>query len=278
MVGSDMLDRTPQEPMKRKLPIGIHAVERRAGFRCGYDAAPARFRRLLEALRERSGRRVAVLVDEYDKPILDALDEPDVARANRDYLRGLYAVIKESDPHVEFTLLTGVSKFSKVSLFSGLNNLKDITLDPRHATLCGYTETDLDSVFAPELPGLDRDAIRDWVQRLLLVGRRTGLQPLRPAAVVRSPRVPRPLVRDRVALVPGRHPGPARGARADPRPHGRQRCPAVGVRRRRHRHRGAAVPDRVPDDPRRRPPPRTDPLPSRLSEPGSAAEPEREPA
>ena len=64
-----------------------------------------------------------MLIDEYDKPILDALDEPEVARANRDYLRGLYAVIKDSDAHIRFTFITGVSKFSRVSLFSGLNNL-----------------------------------------------------------------------------------------------------------------------------------------------------------
>ena len=63
---------------------------------------------------------------------------------------------------MKFTFLTGVSKFSKVSLFSGLNNLKDITLDPRYCAICGYTEADLDTVFAPELPGLDRGAIRDW--------------------------------------------------------------------------------------------------------------------
>ena len=126
------------------------------------DSAPARFRHLLRTLHERAGRRVVVLVDEYDKPILDALDAPDVARANRDFLRGLYSVVKDCDAHVRFTLLTGVSKFSKVSLFSGLNNLRDVTLDPRYSALCGYTEADLDTVFAPELPGLDRDEIRRW--------------------------------------------------------------------------------------------------------------------
>ena len=83
-------------------------------------------------------------------------------RANRDYLRGLYGVIKTSDAHIRFTFLTGVSKFSKVSLFSGLNNLIDITLDRRYSGVCGYTEEDLDTVFAAELPGLDREAIRDW--------------------------------------------------------------------------------------------------------------------
>ncbi len=140
----------------------LDAIERREGVASAYATAPGRFGHLIEALRERAGQRVAVLVDEYDKPILDALDAPDIARANRDYLRGLYATIKDFDAHVKFTLLTGVSKFSKVSLFSGLNNLIDITLNPRYSALCGYTEADLDAVFAPELPGLDRDEIRDW--------------------------------------------------------------------------------------------------------------------
>ncbi len=121
-----------------------------------------RFERILRTLHENTGERVAVLVDEYDKPILDALGKPDTARANRDFLSGLYAVIKDSDAHIRFTLLTGVSKFSKVNLFSGLNNLEDITLDPRFATICGYTEDDLDSVFAPELEGFDREQVRKW--------------------------------------------------------------------------------------------------------------------
>ena len=87
---------------------------------------------------------MAVLVDEYDKPILDALEEPEVARANRDYLRGLYSVIKDCDGHVRFCFLTGVSRFSKVSLFPSLNNLIDITLEPSYSAICGYTEADFD--------------------------------------------------------------------------------------------------------------------------------------
>ena len=140
----------------------LDAIERRSGVEARYDTAAARFGHLIESLHERSGRRVVVLVDEYDKPILDALEAPDVARANRSFLRGLYSVIKSCDAHIKFTLLTGVSKFSKVSIFSGLNNLKDITLDPRYSTICGYTEGDLGTVFAPELEGLDRDKVRRW--------------------------------------------------------------------------------------------------------------------
>ena len=140
----------------------LDAIERREGVGSDYAGAPARFSHLMEALHERSGQRVAVLIDEYDKPILDALEVPEVARANRDLLRGLYSTIKFGDAHIAFTFLTGVSKFSKVSLFSGLNNLKDITLDPRYSAICGYTEEDLDAVFTPELPGLDREEIRRW--------------------------------------------------------------------------------------------------------------------
>ncbi len=127
-----------------------------------HDAAPARFRHLIRTLHQRTGRPVAILVDEYDKPILDALDAPEVARANSDFLRGLYAVVKDCDAHIRFSFITGVSKFSKVSLFSGLNNLKDITLNPRYSAICGYTEVDLDTVFAPELGDLDREQVRDW--------------------------------------------------------------------------------------------------------------------
>ena len=140
----------------------LAATGRDAGIAVEHHTAPERFRDLLRALHARTGQRVVVLVDEYDKPILDALDTLDVASANRDYLRGLYSTIKSCDAHVRFAFLTGVSKFSKVSLFSGLNNLKDITLDPRYSAICGYTEADLDTVFAPELPGLDRERIRDW--------------------------------------------------------------------------------------------------------------------
>ena len=126
------------------------------------DTLSGRFATLLETLHRRSGRRVAVLVDEYDKPILDAIDQPETAKANRDVLRGLYGTIKACDAHVELTFITGVSKFSKVSVFSDLNNLVDLTLNPAYSGICGYTEADLDAVFAPELPGLDRDEIRAW--------------------------------------------------------------------------------------------------------------------
>ena len=140
----------------------LAAAEREAQITNESSTPAGRLAALLSALHRASGRPVVVLVDEYDKPILDVLDAPDVARANREFLRGVYSVIKDCDAHVRFTFLTGVSRFSKVSLFSGLNNLIDITLDPVYSAICGYTEQDLDDVFAPELKGLDRDEVRRW--------------------------------------------------------------------------------------------------------------------
>ncbi|MBI4754061.1 MAG: ATP-binding protein [Betaproteobacteria bacterium] len=123
---------------------------------------PGCFGEIIRQAHARHGERVVVLVDEYDKPILDNITNAPLAREMRDGLRDLYSVIKGQDAHIRFAFLTGVSKFSKVSLFSGLNNLEDITVSARYSALCGYTEADLDAVFAPELGGLDRAKIRQW--------------------------------------------------------------------------------------------------------------------
>ena len=144
----------------------LETLEKNAGIAPGIAPRPAaasiRLGRLIRELHERTGQRVVLLVDDYDKPVLDLLDAPEACRANRDFLCGLYSVVKECDADVHFALLAGVSRFSTGSIFSGLNNLIDITLDSCFSGICGYTDADLDTVFAPELPGLDRDEIRDW--------------------------------------------------------------------------------------------------------------------
>ena len=88
------------------------------------------FASLLENARSVHGQRMVVLIDKYDEPILDNLLNTERARELREGLKNLYSVLKDADPYLHFVLLTGVSKFSKVSLFSGLNNLNDITLVP----------------------------------------------------------------------------------------------------------------------------------------------------
>ncbi|MEN9866488.1 MAG: hypothetical protein RL748_2078 [Pseudomonadota bacterium] len=140
----------------------LEEYERKFGLPARYPDNRGRLRDLLARLHEQSGQTVVVLVDEYDNPILDNIDDQATALAMREQLKTFYGVLKGANVHLRFVMLTGVSKFSKVNLFSGLNNLNDITLDPKWSSICGYTASDVDSVFAPELEGLDREQIRIW--------------------------------------------------------------------------------------------------------------------
>ena len=105
---------------------------------------------------------VIILIDEYDKPILDVIEKTEIAKANREILKSFYTVIKDNDKYVKFAFLTGVSKFSKVSIFSGLNNLTDITLDKRYATIAGYTQNDIETTFKEHLADVDLDKLKEW--------------------------------------------------------------------------------------------------------------------
>ncbi len=96
------------------------------------------FGRLIKETYKKYNKKVVILVDEYDKPILDHIENRDIARDRREDLKNFYSVIKGADEYLKFVFITGVSKFSKVSLFSGLNNIEDITLNPNYATICGY--------------------------------------------------------------------------------------------------------------------------------------------
>ena len=121
-----------------------------------------RLKTIIEHCHQVTGNKVVILVDEYDKPILDNLSDSPKAISIRNELRDFYGVIKDSDAHIHFAMLTGVSKFSKINLFSGLNNLYDVTLDERFSALCGYTQTELESVFAPELEQVDLEELKKW--------------------------------------------------------------------------------------------------------------------
>lgn len=121
-----------------------------------------RFKAIIEKCYQSTGKKVVILVDEYDKPILDNLTDPSKAIVICNELRDFYGVIKDSDAYIHFAMLTGVSKFSKINLFSGLNNLYDVTLDRRFSALCGYTQTELESVFAPELDQVNLEELKQW--------------------------------------------------------------------------------------------------------------------
>jgi hypothetical protein len=121
----------------------------------------SRFHELLEKLYKKFSHRVVVLVDEYDKPLLDNLTK-DCAEGMREGLSSFYSVLKDADQYLKFVFLTGVSKFSKTSIFSKLNNLIDISLQPKYADICGYTQKDLETVFADYLHDVDLVKIKEW--------------------------------------------------------------------------------------------------------------------
>ncbi len=162
-ISFDGLYNSPQA-LDKNVHTQLSITERHFGLEQGSaeNSGADRFMDLLGRLHDQTGQEVVILIDEYDKPILDVLENPELARLNRDYLRGFYGIIKGSARHIRFVFITGISMFSNVNLFSGLNNLKNISLDSRYSTICGYTDRDLDTVFGPELPGLDRDEIRRW--------------------------------------------------------------------------------------------------------------------
>ena len=121
-----------------------------------------RFAALIKNAATKYNKRVVILIDEYDKPILDNITNPEMRNYARDTLKGLYEHIKYNDEYVKFAFLTGVSKFSKVSIFSGLNNIVDISLYPQYGNICGYTQVDLETSFQPYLEGVDMEKVKRW--------------------------------------------------------------------------------------------------------------------
>jgi hypothetical protein len=125
----------------------LQNVATAAGFTLENQTIPTKFEELLTKLHQKSGETVVVLVDEYDKPIIDNLNNMELAGEIRQILHDFYQVLKAADDHLRFVFLTGVSKFSRISIFSGLNNLNDLTMSDKYTAVCGYTQKELLSYF-----------------------------------------------------------------------------------------------------------------------------------
>ncbi len=117
---------------------------------------------LIKTLYKKYNQKVVLLIDEYDKPIIDNITNKETALEARNILRGFYASIKACDQYLRFVFMTGVSKFSKLNLFSGLNNIQDITLNEKYATITGYTHNDLKESFTDYLDGIDLEKVKQW--------------------------------------------------------------------------------------------------------------------
>ena len=144
---------------------------------CSEALVADRFAELIQEIWKKTGKRVVILVDEYDKPILDHIESPSHAETLRDGLKNFYSVIKESDRYLRFCFITGVSKFSKVSIFSDLNNLRDISLDPRFGSMCGYTQQELEDIFADRLTGVDLSKMKSWYNGYHFLGKERVYNP-----------------------------------------------------------------------------------------------------
>ncbi len=130
------------------------------------------FEKLIIKLSEIKNKKVVILVDEYDKPILDVIEDKKEAEVVRKELKAFYSVLKDLDEYIRFVLITGVSKFSKVSLFSGLNQLKDISLNERYGNICGYTQEELEKNFKEYLEGVNLEEVKEWYNGYNFLGER----------------------------------------------------------------------------------------------------------
>ena len=141
------------------------------------DDAALRFRTLIPRLHQATGQRVVILIDEYDKPLLDLLDtgNPDDEKtlsANRELLKAFFSIFKATDDHLRFVMITGITKFSQVSMFSGFNQPDDISLDSRYDQLLGITEQELNTVFAESIGELAKTMQKTVEETKLLLKRR----------------------------------------------------------------------------------------------------------
>ncbi len=151
-----------ESTQKKKKKI-LKDNQKRLKIDCDIDEnASSCFASLIQKCYEKYNQKVVVLIDEYDKPILDNLDNIDRAKENRDFLRGLYIQLKANDRYLKFAFLTGISKFSKASIFSGLNNLVDISLMPKFGNICGYTHENIKNEFYEYSKDFDLEKVKQW--------------------------------------------------------------------------------------------------------------------
>ncbi|SFV74457.1 FIG00914433: hypothetical protein [hydrothermal vent metagenome] len=136
--------------------------QKRLGVKCENSDYANCFEELIEKVYEKYNTQVVVLIDEYDKPILDVVEDIDQAKIHREIIKRLYSTLKEDERCIKFAFLTGVSKFSKASIFSGLNMIEDISLVPKFGNICGYTQKNIENEFLPYLDGVDLKKLKVW--------------------------------------------------------------------------------------------------------------------
>jgi hypothetical protein len=145
---------THADALENNLNVALTAWEKLYGRNEVEKSLPSRFEGVIKRACEKTGQRVVILVDEYDKPMLQTLDNEKLQNTYRTILKSFYGALKSADNYIRFAFLTGVTKFSKVSVFSDLNNLRDISMLQDYATICGITDEELDTQFVPYIQRL----------------------------------------------------------------------------------------------------------------------------
>ena len=161
---------TDSGALNERLHVMLSEAESSYGISTSKEAQPffaSRFERLIKAAYQKTGKQVVILVDEYDKPLLQTMGVNEVLNEQyRNELKAFYSVIKTCDEYIRFAFLTGVTKFSKISIFSDLNNLKDISLHETYAGICGITQKELEDNFEPETQALAERQELDYPQAI----------------------------------------------------------------------------------------------------------------
>ncbi|MGP1461441.1 MAG: ATP-binding protein [Bacteroides sp.] len=140
--------------LQERLSLQLDFLEAQFDIKPKYDAPDDRFIYLIRMIYQTTQKQVVILVDEYDKPLLETVTNEELNIAIRAQLKAFYEVLKQCDRYIRFAFLTGITKFSKMTLFSGVNNLKDITLDNDYDAICGFTEEELTAYLSPQIAKL----------------------------------------------------------------------------------------------------------------------------
>jgi len=160
------------QSVKNVLSAIMDGYESKWGIVEKYDDLPVRFATLIQTAYEKCGQKAVVLVDEYDKALVNTMDKPQLHDDVRDFLKGFYGILKSMDYCLHFVFLTGVTKFSRVSVFSDLNHLTDISLDKKYAGICGISATELVENFEPEIHALAEELGKTYDETLFELKKR----------------------------------------------------------------------------------------------------------
>ena len=152
---------TDKGTFERSLGFDLDKIAEEYGVSCSDSSPGVKFKMLMNALKEKTGKDVVLLIDEYDKPLLDHMESPEEAESWRKYMDSFYQVIKGSEKDIRFVFMTGVTKFAKVSIFSKLNNITDITMHRDYSEMFGYTQDELLKYFDEYLEDAVKTGIKD---------------------------------------------------------------------------------------------------------------------